>query len=87
MTATVLCRFAGSDACEEEGEDDDIKPVDIKPVEIDYSESDEPVEHMISPHEGGAFKLEVPNTYFLFQSNLRLLRALRGKCIPESCPH
>lgn len=79
MTATVLCRFAGSDACEEEGKDEDIKA-----VEIDYSECDEPVEYRISPHEGMSFKMEVRNTYFLLHSNLFCIRALVGKCIPES---
>lgn len=81
VTATFLCRFAGSDACEEGGKDEDIKP-----VEIDYSESDEPVQYMISPDEGESFKLEVWNMYFLLHSNLFCIRALAGKCIPESRP-
>jgi hypothetical protein len=54
VTATVLCRVASSDACEEEGKDEDMKA-----VQIDYSECDEPVEYMISPDKGKSFKMEV----------------------------
>lgn len=81
MTATVLCRSAGSDAWQGEGQDEDIKP-----VEIDYSESDEAVKYTISPHEGEFFKVEVRNKYSVFKSNLFCICALPGKCIAESCP-
>jgi len=54
VTATVLYRFASSDECEEEEREEDIKT-----VEIEYSECDEPVEHMISLHKVKTFKMEV----------------------------